>query len=83
MSAASLNLTDSYVEPLEFGEVIISAELSTIPKLNSEQQKIGFGGLKYESLNKSPVFGRGKLKMGFYCFPAHWTGRRFTRSSPT
>jgi hypothetical protein len=66
MSAASLNLTDSYVEPLEFGEVIISAELSTIPKLNSEQQKIGFGGLKYESLNKSPVFGRGKLKMGFY-----------------
>ena len=23
MSAASLNLTDSYVEPLEFGEVII------------------------------------------------------------
>ena len=53
MSAASLNLSDSYIEPLEFGEVIISAEFSTIPKLNSEQQKIGFGGLKYEDLNKS------------------------------
>ena len=66
MSAASLNLTDSYIEPLEFGEVVISAEFSTIPKLNSEQQKIGFGGLKYEDLNKSPIFGRGKLKMGFY-----------------
>ena len=57
---------DSYIEPLEFGEVVISAEFSTIPKLNSEQQKIGFGGLKYEDLNKSPIFGRGKLKMGFY-----------------
>ena len=66
MSAASLNLTDSYIEPLEFGEVVISAEFSTIPKLNSEQQKIGFGGLKYEDLNKSPVFGKGKIKMGFY-----------------
>ena len=66
MSAASLNLSDSYIEPLEFGEIIISAEISTIPKLNSEQQKIGFGGLKFEDLNKSPVFGRGKLKIGFY-----------------
>ena len=66
MSAASLNLSDSYLEQLKFGEIVISAEISTIPKLNSEQQKIGFGGLKYEDLNKSPVFGRGKLKMGFY-----------------
>jgi hypothetical protein len=66
MSAASLNLSDSHIEPLEFGEIVISAELSTIPELNSEQQKIGFGGIKYEDLNKSPVFGRGKIKMGFY-----------------
>ena len=66
MSAASLNLSDSYIDSLEFGELVVSAELSTIPKLNSKQQKIGFGGLKYESLNKSPVFGRGKLKIGFY-----------------
>ena len=66
MSAASLNLSDSYLEQLKFGEIVISAEISTIPKLNSEQQKIGFGGFKYEDLNKSPVFGRGKLKMGFY-----------------
>ena len=66
MSAASLNLSDSYIDSLEFGELVVSAELSTIPKLNSKQQNIGFGGLKYESLNKSPVFGRGKLKIGFY-----------------
>ena len=66
MSAASLSLSDSFPESVNFGEFIFSAEISTIPELNSKQQKIGFGGLKYEDLNKSPVFGKGKIKMGFY-----------------
>ena len=66
MSAASLNLSDSFPTSMAFGEIILTGELSNIPKLNREQQKIGFGGLKYEELNKSPVFGRGKLKIGFY-----------------
>ena len=66
MSAASLNLSNSVPESLDFGKMILAAEISTIPELNREQQKIGFGGLKYEELNKSPVFGRGKLKVGFY-----------------
>ena len=66
MSAASLNLSDGFPEQINFGELIFSAEISTIPELNSKQQKIGFGGLKYEDLNKSPVFGKGKIKMGFY-----------------
>ena len=66
MTAASLNLADSFPKELSFGELEISAEINSIPKLNSEQQKIGFGGLKYEDLNKSPVFGKGKIKMGFY-----------------
>jgi len=66
MSAASLNLSDSFPESLNFGEIVFGAEVSTIPELNREQQKIGFGGLKYEELNKSPLFGRGKLKLGFY-----------------
>lgn len=66
MSAASLNLSDSFPASLDLGEVVITGEISTIPKLNREQQKIGFGGLKYEDLNKSPLFGRGKLKIGFY-----------------
>lgn len=66
MTAASLNLADSFPERLSFGEFEISAEINSIPELNSEQQKIGFGGLKYEDLNKSPVFGKGKIKMGFY-----------------
>ena len=66
MSAASLNLSNSVPESLDFGEMILAAEISTIPELNREQQKIGFGGLKYEELNKSPLFGRGMLKVGFY-----------------
>lgn len=66
MSAASLNLSDSFPTSMAFGEIVLTGELSNIPKLNIEQQKIGFGGLKYEELNKSPVFGRGKLKIGFY-----------------
>ena len=66
MSAASLNLSDSFPTTMAFGEIVLTGELSNIPKLNREQQKIGFGGLKYEELNKSPVFGRGKLKIGFY-----------------
>ena len=66
MSAASLNLSDSFPASLDLGELVITGEISTIPKLNREQQKIGFGGLKYEDLNKSPLFGRGKLKVGFY-----------------
>ena len=66
MTAASLNLADSFPEKLSFGEFEVSAEINSIPELNSEQQKIGFGGLKYEDLNKSPVFGKGKIKMGFY-----------------
>ena len=66
MSAASLNLSDSFPASLDLGELVVTGEISTIPKLNREQQKIGFGGLKYEDLNKSPLFGRGKLKIGFY-----------------
>ena len=44
MSAASLNLSDSFPASLDLGELVITGEISTIPKLNREQQKIGFGG---------------------------------------
>ena len=53
MTAASLNLTDSFPRKLSYGEFEISAEINSIPKLNSEQQKIGFGGkqLKLTKIN--------------------------------
>ena len=65
-TAATLNLGDGIIPDLEIGEFYLSGEVSTIPKLNADQQKIGFGGFKYEDLNKSPVFGRGKVSSGFY-----------------
>ena len=66
MSSASLNLSNSFPDDHEFGKIIIDAEISSIPKLKKEQQRIGFGGFKYEDLNKSPAFGKAKLKLGFY-----------------
>ena len=65
-TAATLNLGDGIIPDLEIGEFYLSGEVSTIPKLNADQQKIGFSGFKYEDLNKSPVFGRGKVSSGFY-----------------
>ena len=66
MTAASLNLSDKFPEALSLGKFNLSAEISSIPELNEKQQKIGFGGVKSEDLNKSPVFGRGKIAAGFY-----------------
>ena len=66
MTAASFNLSDKFPETLPLGQFNVSAEISTIPELNEKQQKIGFGGAKSEDLNKSPVFGRGKITTGFY-----------------
>jgi len=66
MTAASLNLSDKFPETLPLGQFNLSAEISTIPELNEKQQKIGFGGAKSEDLNKSPVFGRGKITTGFF-----------------
>jgi hypothetical protein len=40
------------------GSVSVSAELGSIPWLDEGQQRVGFGGIKDEDLNKSPAFGR-------------------------
>ena len=66
MTAASFNLSNKFPKTLPLGQFNVSAEISTIPELNEKQQKIGFGGVKSEDLNKSPVFGRGKITTGFY-----------------
>jgi len=53
------------------GELALSAELGHIPRLDDDQQRVGFGGFKSEDLNKSPVFGRGRLWIGL---PAGFVG---------
>lgn len=44
-------------------------ELGNIPRLTDDQQRVGFGGVKQEDLNKSPVFGRLRLSLGL---PEDW-----------
>ena len=63
-TASSLNLGQSTPRNIVPGELIFSAELSSIPSLSKEQQKVGFNGLKDEDLNKSPIFGRVRISYG-------------------
>ena len=63
-SASALNLGQTASDDLNKGNLRISAELSSIPSLSEEQQKVGFNGIKDEDLNKSPVFGRLRLSYG-------------------
>jgi len=63
-TASSLNLGQSTPQKISPGELILSAELSSIPSLSKEQQKVGFNGLKDEDLNKSPIFGRIRISYG-------------------
>ena len=56
MNASAQNLGQKPPRSVNIGDVSISAELSSIPYLSKEQQRIGFGGSKDEDLNKTPVF---------------------------
>jgi hypothetical protein len=56
---------------LDPGGFALSAELGHIPRLDDDQQRVGFGGFKSEDLNKSPVFGRARLWIGL---PAGFVG---------
>ncbi len=47
----------------------VALELGSIPRLSEAQQRVGFGGIKNEDLNKSPVFGRLRLALGL---PHDW-----------
>jgi len=51
------------------GSGSVSLELGSIPHLDENQQRVGFGGLKDEDLNKSPLFGRVRISLGL---PAGW-----------
>lgn len=41
-----------------------AAELGDIPRLSQAEQRVGLHASKQEDLNKSPVFGRGRLMVG-------------------
>jgi hypothetical protein len=54
---------------LDAGQLTIAGDIGSVPRLSQEQQRVGFGGLKQEDLNKSPAFGRIRLGIGL---PAGW-----------
>ena len=64
MTASAQNLGQAPPRSVNLRDISISAELSSIPRLTKEQQRIGFGGFKDEDLNKSPVFGRLRANIG-------------------
>ena len=64
MTTSSQNLGQMPPQSVNIKDISISAELSSIPRLSKEQQKIGFGGFKDEDLNKSPAFGRIRASIG-------------------
>ena len=64
MTASAQNLGQAPPHSVDVGDLSISAELSSIPRLTREQQRIGFGGFKDEDLNKSPAFGRLRANIG-------------------
>jgi hypothetical protein len=69
VSASSLMTGFGSVPGLEPGAFSASVELGSIPTLSEAQQRVGFGGLKDEDLNKSPLFGRLRAGLGL---PAGW-----------
>jgi len=48
-------------EPWSFA---VGLELDTIPHLDEDQRRVGFGGAKVEDLNRLPVFFRPRLTIG-------------------
>jgi hypothetical protein len=64
MTASAQNLGQAPPHSVNVRDISFSAELSSIPRLSREQQRIGFGGFKDEDLNKSPAFGRLRANVG-------------------
>ena len=50
--------------PREAGAVDLAFELGTIPHLDEDQRRVGFGGTKVEDLNKLPALGRLRVTVG-------------------
>lgn len=69
VSAASFLTAFGATPELSPGEWDLAADLGHVPRLSTAQQRVGFGGEKAEDLNKSPVFGRVRARLGL---PGHW-----------
>ena len=50
---------------------LLSVDGGSIPRLSTEERRVGFNGEKIEDLNKSPAFARVRASVGL---PAGWVG---------
>jgi hypothetical protein len=50
--------------PREAGSVELGFELGWIPHLSEDERRVGFNGTKEEDLNKLPVLGRPRVRLG-------------------
>jgi hypothetical protein len=62
--AATLNLGSVPAIVLAPWRLQFSAEVASIPRLSEAEQRVGFGGFKYEDMNKSPLFGKARVHLG-------------------
>lgn len=69
VAAASLMTAFGELPALDAGQWSLALEGGSIPRLDTNERRVGFNGEKLEDLNKSPVFGRLHLRVGL---PAGW-----------
>ena len=69
LAASSLMTSFGRTPELSPGRWIVAVDLGQIPRLSEAKQHVGFSGIKYEDLNKSPVFGRVRFVLGL---PGSW-----------
>jgi hypothetical protein len=57
-------------EAVPAGSIDLGFELAWLPTLSTSQQRVGFNGTKQEDLNKAPISGRPRVRIGL---PGHST----------
>ena len=71
-SAATTLMTAFGETPaLDKWQWLLAVDAGDIPRLDTEEQRVGLNGQKIEDLNKSPVFARLRASVGL---PAGWVG---------
>lgn len=76
VTASTVMAAGGATPSLAAGDVQIGVDLGSVPWLDEDQQRVGFGGFKDEDLNKSPVFGRLRGWLGLpagLVFELAWT----------
>jgi hypothetical protein len=69
-TAVSMMSGFSASSDLERGDVALALDVGWVPTLSEEERRVGFLGSKVEDLNRTSVFGRGRLTLGL---PSDWS----------